>query len=144
MTRLIQIKKGSVRRVGLVEELHVRPPDGCSSIYELAQIAIDAHKKLSAAPRQRRQSDVLDYEVIYTGRSEWQVLPAIDHPQVSGTGLTHIGSARGRQSVHATATEDLTDSMKMFRWRVEGRRPLMNPVRVEKSKPGIVKVVPLG
>jgi hypothetical protein len=144
MTRLIQIKKGSVRRVGLVEELHVRPPDGCSSIYELAPIAIDAQKKLSAAPRQRRQSGILDYELIYTGRSEWQVLPAIDHPQVSGTGLTHIGSARGRQSMHATATEDLTDSMKMFRWRVEGRRPLMNPVRVEKSKPGIVKVVPLG
>jgi hypothetical protein len=23
-------------------------------------------------------------------------------------------------------------------------RPLLNPVRVEKSKPGIVKVVPLG
>jgi len=144
MTRLIQIKKGSVRRVGLVEELHVRPPDGCSSIYELAQIAIDAQKKLSAVAHQRRQSDILDYELIYTGRSVWQVLPAIDHPQVSGTGLTHIGSARGRQSVHATATEDLTDSMKMFRWRVEGRRPLMNPVRVEKSKPGIVKVVPLG
>jgi len=54
MTRLIQIKKGSVRRVGLVEELHVRPPDGCSSIYELAQIAIDAQKKLSAAQRHAR------------------------------------------------------------------------------------------
>ena len=144
MTRLMQIKKGSVRRVGLVEEPHVRPPDGCSPIYELAQIAIDAQKKLSAVTRERRQSDILDYELIYTGRSEWQVLPAIDHPQVSSTGLTHIGSARGRQSVHATATEDLTDNMKMFRWRVEGRRPLMNPVRVEKSKPGIVKVVPLG
>lgn len=144
MTRLIQIKKGSVRRVALVEEPHVRLLDGCSSIYELAQIAIDAQKKLSAVAHQRRQSDILDYELIYTGRSDWQVLPAIDHPQVSGTGLTHIGSARGRQSTHATATEDLTDSMKMFRWGVEGGRPLMNSVRVEKSKPGIVKVVPLG
>ena len=148
MTRLMQIKKGSVRRVALVEEPHLRLLDGCSSIYGLAQIAIDAQKKLSAVAHQRRQSDILDYELIYTGRSEWQVLPAIDHPQesacclVSGTGLTHIGSARGRQSVHATATEDLTDSMKMFRWGVEGGR--MNPVRVEKSKPGIVKVVPLG
>ena len=150
MTRLIQIKKGSVRRVGLVEEPHVRLLDGCSSIYELAQIAIDAQKELSAVAHQRRQSDILDYELIYTGRSEWQLLPAIDHPQesacclVSGTGLTRIGSARGRQSMHATATEDLTDSIKMFRWGVEGGRPLMNPVRVEKSRPGIVKVVPLG
>jgi hypothetical protein len=142
MTRLIQIKKGSVRRVALVEEPHVRLLDGCSSIYEL-QIAIDAQKKLSAVAHQRLQSDV-DYELIYTGRSEWQVLPAIDHPQVSGTRLTHIGSARGRQSMHATATKDLTDSMKMFRWGVEGGRPLMNSVRVEKSKRGIVKAVPLG
>jgi hypothetical protein len=144
MTRLIQIKKGSVRRMAVVEEPHVRLLDGCSSIYELAQIAIDAQKKLSAVAHQRRQSGILDYELIYTGRSEWQVLPAIDHPQVCGTGLTHIGSARGRQSMHATATEDLTDSMKMFRWGVEGGRPLMNSVRGEKSKPGIVKVVPLG
>jgi hypothetical protein len=46
--------------------------------------------------------------------------------------------------MHATVTEDLTDSVKMFRWGVEGGRPLMNPVRMEKCKPGIVKVVPLG
>jgi hypothetical protein len=95
MTRLIQIKKGSVRRVGLVDEPHVRLLDGCSSIYELAQIAIDAEKKLS------------------------EVACCL----VSGAGLTHIGSARGRQSMHATATDDLTDSMKMFRWGVEGGRP---------------------
>jgi hypothetical protein len=139
MTRLIQIKKGSVRRVALVEEPHVRLLDGCSSIYELAQIAIDAQKKLSAVTRPRRQSDILDYEFIYTGRSEWQVLPAIDHPQVSGTRLTHIGSARGRQSMHATATEDLTDSMKMFRWRVEGRRPLMNSVQWKNPNPASSK-----
>jgi len=77
--------------------------------------------------RQRRPSDKLDGELIYTGRS-----------------VTPIGSARGRQSMHATVTEDLTDRMKMFRCGVEGGRPRMNPVRVEKSKTGIVKVVPLG
>ena len=134
----MQIKKGSVRQVALVEEPHPRLMDGCSSIHGLAQIAIDAQKKLSAVAHQRQQSDILDYELIYAGRSEWQVLPAVNHPQVSGTGLTHIGSARGRQSVHATAT-DLTDSMKMFHWRVEGRRGLMNSVRVEKSNPASSK-----
>jgi hypothetical protein len=149
MTRLIQIKIGSVRRVGLVDEPDVRLLDGCFSIYEPAHIAIDVPKKLSAVAHLRRQSDKLDYELIYTGRSEWQMLPAIDPPLVScclisGTGLTPIGSARGRQSMHATVTEQLTDSMKMFQWGVKGGRPLMNPVRVEKSKPGIVKVVPLG
>jgi hypothetical protein len=80
MTRVLQIKKGSFRRVGIVDEPHVRLLDGCSSIYVLAQIAIDeVPKKLSEVAHQRRQSDKLDYEL-----------------------------------------------------------------RVEKSKPGIVKVVPLG
>ena len=42
---------------------------------------------------------------------------------VSGTGLTHLGSARNRQSMHASTEADLTDSMKMFRWGIEGGRP---------------------
>jgi hypothetical protein len=129
MTRLIQIQKGNVRRVALVEEPNVRLLEDCSSIYELAQIAIDEGKKLSEAARERVRDDKLDYDLIYKGNSEWRLLPAIDHPEesacchVSGTGLTHIGSARGRQSMHETAAEDMTDSMKMFRWGMEGGRP---------------------
>jgi hypothetical protein len=129
MTRLIQIKKGNIRRVALVEEPMIRLLDNCSSIYELAHIAIAAGMKLSEVARQRARADLIDYDPIYNGRSEWRLLPAIDHPEepsrclISGTGLTHLGSARGRQSMHATATEDLTDSMKMFRWGVEGGRP---------------------
>lgn len=129
MTRLIQIRNGNMRRVALVEEPNVRFLDACSSIYELAQIAIDQSRKLSEVARQRAQHDSHEYAAIYSGRSEWRLLPAIDHPEepsrclVSGTGLTHVGSARGRQSMHATATEALTDSMKIFRWGVEGGRP---------------------
>ena len=129
MTRLIQIKKGNVRRVALVEEPNVRLLDTCSSVYELAHIAIAAGMKLSDLARQRARRDTIDYNLIYRGNSEWQLLPAIDHPDeparclISGTGLTHLGSARNRQSMHATTTEDLTDSMKMFRWGVEGGRP---------------------
>jgi hypothetical protein len=104
MTRLIQIKKGNVRRVAVVKEPNARLRLGGSSIYELAQIAIYAGKKLSEAARERAQADTLDYELIYTGRSEWRLLPAIDHPEesacchVSGSGLTHIGSARVQRS----------------------------------------------
>ena len=147
---MLQIKKGSFRRVGLVDEPHVRLLEGFYSIYGLAQIAIEVPTKLSEVAHPRRPSDKLGCELIHTGGSEWQTLPAIDLPQVSacclisGTGLTHIDSARGRQSMHVTVTEELTDSVKMFRWGVEGGRPRMNPVRVEKCKPGIVKVVPLG
>lgn len=129
MTRLIQIKNGNRRRVALVEEPNVRFLDGCSSIYELAEMAIGQGKTLSEVARQRAQHDTYDYDGIYNGSSEWRLLPAADHPEeparclVSGTGLTHIGSARGRQSMHSTATEALTDSMKIFRWGVEGGRP---------------------
>ena len=129
MTRLIQIKKGKVRRAALVEEPNVRLVDACSSIYELAQIAIASEMTLSEVVRQRATRETLDYNCIYNGRSEWRLLPAIDHPEeparclVSGTGLTHLGSARDRQAMHASRVEDLTDSMKMFRWGLEGGHP---------------------
>ena len=129
MTRLIQIKKGSIRRVALVQEPHIRILDSCTSIYELAHLAIGAGVKLSEIAQRRARHEVIDYDPIYRGQSEWQMLPAIDHPDeptrclISGTGLTHLGSARNRQSMHAITSEDLTDSMKMFRWGVEGGRP---------------------
>jgi hypothetical protein len=129
MIRLIQLKKGKMRRVAMVDEPNIRLLDGCSSIYELAQIAIAAGMTLSELVRQRGRHDAIDYDPIYKGTSEWRLLPAIDHPDeparclLSGTGLTHLGSARNRQSMHATRTEDETDSMKMFRWGVEGGRP---------------------
>ena len=129
MTRLVQLKRGDVRRVALVEEPRLRMLDGCSSIYELANSAISEAVKLSDLARRRATGDALEYDLIYLGRSEWHILPAIDHPAeparcvVSGTGLTHLGSARNRQSMHASTEEDLTDSMKMFRWGIEGGRP---------------------
>jgi len=127
--RLIQVRRGEDRRAAIVEEPRLRLVGGCASIYELAQSALEKRKKLSELAQQLATGDTLEYEPIYAGRSEWSVMPAIDHPSeparclVSGTGLTHLGSARGRQSMHATSEEPLTDSMKMFRWGVDGGRP---------------------
>jgi hypothetical protein len=129
MTRLIQIKKGNTRRVAVVQEPQLRLLGGCTSIYTLANSAIASGVKLSEAVRQRITQDALDYDDVYNLKSEWHVLPAMDHPEdparclVSGTGLTHLGSARSRQNMHSAAEEVLTDSMKMFRWGVEGGRP---------------------
>lgn len=129
MTRLVQLKRGDTRRVALVEEPHLRLLDGCSSIYELASSAINGKVKLSDLARERSTGEVLEYDPIYRGQSDWRILPAIDHPTeparclVSGTGLTHLGSARNRQSMHAASEADLTDSMKMFRWGIEGGSP---------------------
>jgi hypothetical protein len=129
MKRLVQIKKGTVRRVAMVEEPHLRVLDGCNSVYELAKSAIKAGSKLSDLAQKRLTTERLQYDLVYSGRSEWQMLPPIDHPDepsrclVSGTGLTHLGSARDRQSMHAVGSSNMTDSMKMFHWGKEGGRP---------------------
>jgi len=112
-----------------VEEPNVRLLDSCSSVYELAHIAIAAGMKLSETAHQRARNEAIHYDPIYNGESDWKLLPAIDHPEeparclISGTGLTHLGSARNRQSMHAEKNEELTDSMKMFRWGVENGLP---------------------
>lgn len=129
--RLVQLKSGDMRRAALVEEPHLRLL-AADSIYALAVDAIARRAKLSDVARERATNEVVEYDTVYEGKSRWRILPAIDHPEdvarclVSGTGLTHLGSARDRQAMHVTqnqSAEPLTDSMKMFRWGLEGGRP---------------------
>ena len=133
MTRLIQVQKRDERRVALVDEPRLRLLANVASIYSLANQAVRTGKRLSEAAVDQLSEESLDYDSAYQGRSEWRILPAIDHPEparclVSGTGLTHLGSARDRQAMHAKTDspaefENLTDSMKMFRWGLDGGRP---------------------
>lgn len=129
MTRLVQIKNGNERRVALVEEPNLRVIGECTSIYALALEAIATGAKLSQLAQKKATQELLEYDPIYRGESDWRILSPIDHPDepsrclISGTGLTHLGSARNRQGMHATEVEHLTDSMKMFRWGIEGGRP---------------------
>ena len=129
MTRLIQIQQASTRRVAIVEEPHLRLLRDCGSIYHLAQEALSTGTSLADAINKRATKELVEYDPIYADRSDWRILPAVDHPEepsrclVSGTGLTHLGSARDRQQMHANPEQELTDSMKMFRWGVDGGRP---------------------
>lgn len=129
MTSLVQLSNRNVRRVALVEEPHLRLLADCGSVYELAQSALEASSGMIGIARDRATKDCLDYQCVYEGRSDWQILPPIDHPSeparclISGTGLTHLGSARDRQAMHENPAQELTDSMKMFRLGVEGGRP---------------------
>ncbi|PYV80902.1 MAG: GguC protein [Acidobacteria bacterium] len=133
-TRLVQLQKDGLRRVALVEGSSLRLLADVSSIYALGADAIGRGVTLSEAAKQKVTPELLDYDSIYDGNSEWRILPAIDHPEeparwlVSGTGLTHLGSARDRQAMHERIgeeerLEELTDSMKMFRWGLDGGRP---------------------
>ncbi|MFZ0213606.1 MAG: AraD1 family protein [Candidatus Acidiferrales bacterium] len=126
--RLVQIRKENTRRVGIVEEPRLRLLGDCESIYALVEEALAAGATLGALAQRKATPELLDYDPIYSGASQWRLLAPVDHPKeparclVSGTGLTHLGSARERQAMHAKA-EDLTDSMKMFRWGIEGGHP---------------------
>jgi hypothetical protein len=110
---------------------------GPESIYDLAQSALSAGKRLASLANELTGRESISYDEAYDGRSEWRILPAIDHPQeparclLSGTGLTHMKSAEARQAMHATGAA-VTDSMRMYEWGVEGGRP----------KPGTVGVSP--
>src|ERR1043165_4802154 len=134
--RLIQIiNTQGERRACLVEDNRLRLLDQYSSVYALAQAALASAVTLSAAVTEHLSPSWLDYSEIYEGRSEWRILPAIDHPDeparclVSGTGLTHKRSADNRQAMHA-ASEAPTDSMRMYQWGLEGGRPAPGEIGV--------------
>jgi hypothetical protein len=126
---LVQFKDGQGKRaVGIVEDEGVRVLDGCDGTYELACAAIALRKSLaSLAGAAAGQTIVPFAELQASGR----LLPPIEHPDpahcyVTGTGLTHLGSADTRDAMHKKIggdVESLSDSMKMFRMGVEGGKP---------------------
>lgn len=131
--RLVQLRSGESRRVAVVEEPNLRLL-AAQSIYSLASDAIVRKAKLSDVAREKSTNEIVQYDAVYEGNAPWRILPPVDHPEdparclVSGTGLTHLGSARDRQAMHVNESqpepsEPLTDSMKMFRWGIEGGRP---------------------
>ena len=121
MIRLVQLRGPAGRRLALVEEPRLVLLNGYSSVYEFAQACIERRQSLLGGTQ-------IDYEEVYAGASEWTILPSADHPEeparclISGTGLTHMASARNRQAMHGKP-EDLTDSMRMYRSGVEGGKP---------------------
>jgi hypothetical protein len=140
MMHLVQISNGVSRRVALVEEPNLRCLVEVASVYELVQRCLKAGRGLSEQVRTLAQGEVLHYDAVYDSASEWRLLSPVDVPGelsrllVAGTGLTHFGSAKDRQAMHAAehAAETATDSMRMFQWGVEGGRP----------KPGEIGIAP--
>jgi hypothetical protein len=134
--RFVQLTAGDARRVAVVEEPKLRLLREFDSMYALAQAAIASGGKLTSVATNLLTDDSLDYEQVYNGSGKWRLLAPIDHPQeisrclVSGTGLTHMGSARDRASMHMAKEQELTDSMKMFRWGVEGGRPATGEIGI--------------
>jgi hypothetical protein len=127
--RLVQLARGGTRAVALVDEPHLVLLDGVTSVLQLAQDAAASGTPLNTLAPAKAGRTRLDYEPIHEGRGEWRLLTPIDHPEpsrclVSGTGLTHLGSAADRHHMHEVKEAELTDSMKMFRLGLAEGKPV--------------------
>lgn len=129
--RLIQYETAQGEtRLGVVADdgSSVRQVPGMNSSYELALTAIAAGRTLAEQVQAQGQGEPVDYPALLAAG---RVLPPLTHPDpahclITGTGLTHLGSADARDKMHqkiAGAEAALTDSMKMFRWGLEGGKP---------------------
>jgi hypothetical protein len=125
---LVQIVKPNERRVAVVRETELALLQKVDSVYSLARAALFERRALSDLLEDLMSDESLDYDSIYHGQSDWKLLAPIDCPgdphrvHVSGTGLTHLGSARDRQAMHVASAE-MTDSMRMFEWGRQQGRP---------------------
>ncbi len=105
------------------------------TVRELALAAIEAGVDL------RRQVESLGLGVSHdytTLLAELRVLPPLDHPDpahmlVTGTGLTHLGSAAARDKMHQQAGDEsaMTDSLRIFKWGVDGGKPASGQAGVQ-------------
>ncbi|PSJ40674.1 AraD1 family protein [Allosphingosinicella deserti] len=98
-----------------------------SSTYALALAAIDQGESLEKTVAARVTGESID---VAAAEAEGRLLPAIGHDDaahvhLTGTGLTHLGSAEGRDKMHkAAAGGTVTDSMRMFQMGVDGGKPV--------------------
>jgi len=126
---LVQFRRGSERGLaGLDAQGKAHVIAGASTTIELAGQAIDAGERLADLASER-SCDPLDL-------SEVSLLAPIDHADpahltITGTGLTHLGSAEGRDRMHRAASAgQATDSMRMFLMGEAGGKPA-------DGKPGV-------
>ncbi|WP_062112391.1 AraD1 family protein [Aureimonas sp. AU40] len=125
--RLLQVKLGGALAVVASDDdgaAYVVP--GYASVYDLANAAIGNGATLAATVNAAGRGEGVDLDAAL---AEGRIGLPIHHADpahfiVAGTGLTHLGSADGRDKMHKSAAgEHVTDSMKMFRLGVEGGKP---------------------
>jgi hypothetical protein len=134
--RLAQIVDESGKRALVVTARgESRLVKGARTTLDLANQAIEAGAPLRKLIADRGVGKPVD---LAAALKERRVLNPIDHKDpahvyVTGTGLTHLGSAEGRDKMHRSLadSETLTDSMKMFKMGLEGGKPASGAVGVQ-------------
>ena len=127
--RLVQFREaGNATAVAVVDGVSLRPLQGVTTLFALARAALAERTSLLTAAEHRLSTQARDYATI---EREGRLLPPVTHPEparlrVTGTGLTHIGSAQARDQMHhEPAQTDVpeSDSMKMFRLGLAAGKP---------------------
>ena len=127
LVQLLHVAKG--RALGIVDGETLQLLNSYTSIYSLALSAIRSEQSMVKLAASSLTGSSIPYDPVYSGQSDWRLLPAFDHPEeparclVSGTGLTHKASVDNRQAMHASEKAVVTDSMRMYQWGIEGGRP---------------------
>lgn len=128
--RLIQFfGADGTRQVGVSDDgAALRRVRGATHVHQLALEAARENTSLAALAESRAEACAESIDAL---EASGRLLPPLDHPDpqrclVTGTGLSHLGSAAARDSMHVKLQQkdtDLTDSMKMFKWGVAGGKP---------------------
>ena len=137
--RLVQfISEDGRRRVGLAgqEGMTLQLLEGVEGVYGLAMEAAERSEPLATLIQDKLSNERADYAAIIAGK---RLLPPLDHPDpahchVTGTGLTHLGSAKARDEMHVKSEDagsEMTDSMRLFQWGLEGGKPGQGHVSVQ-------------
>jgi hypothetical protein len=137
--RLVQfLDRDSSRKVAVVSDdgTALRVLRQVQRVYDLALEAGRRKLALSSLAQDRLGTEAVGYDEVV---SERRLLAPLDHPDparslISGTGLSHLGSAAARDSMHIKLKQDesqLTDSMKMFKWGMEGGKPAPASIGVQ-------------
>lgn len=123
------------RAVGLVAGGKLIKLKKVSSTKVLAELALKDGKSLASTANALATSVTEDYAAAL---KEKRVLPPLTHEDaahciITGTGLTHLGSASARDSMHKKLDGDvaLSDSMRMFKAGLEGGKPAKGQVGVQ-------------
>lgn len=126
--RIVQLRHEGKSRIAIVENKNqLRLVEGEGGTYALAKKAVQANSTLLEYCQTHASGKLVDYtQALDQNRIEVPCMhPDPAHCLVSGTGLTHLGSAKTRSQMHAELqkADSLTDSMKMFQMGLNGGRP---------------------
>ncbi|WP_372019410.1 AraD1 family protein [Tistrella mobilis] len=129
------VRTDGTRAVVVRDGTEAHEVTGFDTTYALAMHCLDRGRTLAEALGQITPGRAVDLE---QACREGRILPPIDHPDpahlyVTGTGLTHLGSASTRNSMHGGGDDEagMTDSMKMFRMGLKGGKPAQGQVGVQ-------------